>query len=221
MTEQRRYRYRITFAKMPGMRFTSTLDLHRAWERTLRRAGVPLVYTQGYNPKPRINLGSALPLGYTSNSELVDIWLEQETQPDELLEDLRRVAPPGLNIMALERVEAREASLQSQITAADYHVEIDVPTPLEDLHSSIKTLLAKETLPRKRRGKDYDLRPLIESLEIDQENARGIVISMRLAAREGATGRPDEVLLALGLDPTCARINRTRLVLAKQVTSDP
>ena len=60
------------------MRFTGHLDLHRAWERTFRRAGLPLAYSQGFNPHPRLNLASALPLGFTSEGEVIDVWLEQD-----------------------------------------------------------------------------------------------------------------------------------------------
>ncbi len=70
-------RVRILFAKTDAMRFIGNLDLHKAWERSCRRAGLPLAYSQGYNPQPKLNLASALPLGFTSQAELIDIWLEQ------------------------------------------------------------------------------------------------------------------------------------------------
>jgi len=66
-------RIRVKFAKTEPMRFTSHLDLYRAWERLLRRADVPLVFSQGYNPRPRIQLAAPLPLGITSNCEIIDI----------------------------------------------------------------------------------------------------------------------------------------------------
>lgn len=206
-------RYRITFSKTSDMRFTSHLDTHHAWERTLRRAQVPLVYSQGFNPRPRISLGTALPLGCTSECELVDIWLEEECSPEDLLQDLRRVAPLGLHIKAVERVEKRQPSLQTQVIAVEYEVYIDPAPILEELCSSVQTLLDAETLPRQRRGKDYDLRPLIEAIEVIQDNVEGPQLRMRLAAREGATGRPEEVLLALNLDPTLTRSHRTRVIL--------
>ena len=88
---QRPMRVRITFAKTDAMRFTGHLDLHRAWERTFRRAGLPLAYTQGFSPHPRINLASALPLGFTSERELVDIWLEQELPASAVTAALERL----------------------------------------------------------------------------------------------------------------------------------
>ena len=206
-------RYRITFAKTPAMRFTSHLDTHHAWERMLRRARVPIVYSQGFNPRPRISLGTALPLGCTSECELVDVWLEEECSPADLLQDLRRVAPLGINIIAVERVEKRRPSLQTQVIAVEYEVYIDQAPTLEELRSSVQMLLDAETLPRQRRGKDYDLRPLIEAIEVIADSGEGPQLKLRLAAREGATGRPEEVLRALNLDPALTRSHRIRMIL--------
>ena len=101
MTETIRYRYRLRFAKTIDLRFTGHLDLHRALERTLRRASLPLAYTQGFNPRPRLNLASALPLGFASECELADFWFEEELSADQILADLQLASPPGLQILAL------------------------------------------------------------------------------------------------------------------------
>lgn len=77
-------RLRLTFAKTDAMRFTGNLDLHRTWERTIRRAGLPLAYSQGFHPQPRLNLASALPLGFTSQFEMVDVWLENEMPLEQI-----------------------------------------------------------------------------------------------------------------------------------------
>src|SRR3990170_1276370 len=90
-------RYRITFGKTEAMRFTGHLDLHRTWERTFRRAGVPLAYSEGFNPHPKINIGAALPLGCLSRGDLIDAWLERALDPEEIAAALRRSAPPGID----------------------------------------------------------------------------------------------------------------------------
>lgn len=214
MSQSQRFRYRISFVKGSAIRFTSHLDLHHAWERTLRRARIPLVYTQGFNPRARLNLSPALPLGCTSGCELADIWLTRECSPELITKDLRHVAPTGMEILAVNRVDNRQPSLQKQVIAVEYEVNIDPAPPIEELRSSVQSLIKAKTLPRNRRGKDYDLRPLLEALEIECVEGGNPQIKMRLAAREGATGRPEEVLLELGLDPTLARSHRTRLILA-------
>jgi len=77
MTQMNRQRLRITFAKGETLKYISHLDLARAWERALRRAGVPLAYSQGFNPRPKMAFAAALPVGYTATAEMVDILLEK------------------------------------------------------------------------------------------------------------------------------------------------
>jgi radical SAM-linked protein len=203
-------RYRLKFKKTAGMRFTGSLDVQRALERMLRRARLNVAYTRGFNPHPRLSLGAALPLGLTSDCELADLWLEGDQGPEAMLADLRKAQPPGLEMLELAGVPEGEPSLDSQIVAAEYLAEIEYAQSEREIGERANALLAAEGLPRVRRGKPYDLRPLIEELE---PASAGTAVRMRLASREGATGRPDEVLLALGLDPTAAQIRRTRLFL--------
>jgi radical SAM-linked protein len=208
MTDSQRHRYRLTFAKGDPMRFTGHLDLHHTWERMLRRAGAPVAHTQGYNPRQRISLGLALPLGFTSECELIDVWLDELMPPEKLQVYLNCTAPPGLLIQAVQIVDQREPSLQKQMLAATYEVFLDQDAAPPDLSARVQDLMQCSELPRQRRGKDYDLRPLIEALEVGQANRSSTALHMRLAAREGATGRPEEVLLSLDLDPHTARIHR-------------
>src|SRR5512145_2496762 len=105
-------RIRITFAKTTAMRYTGHLDLYRTWERTMRRARLPLAYTQGFRPHPRINLASALPLGFTGEREVVDIWLEQELPVDHIVEALQDASPPGLQVLEVESLDAKAPTLQ-------------------------------------------------------------------------------------------------------------
>jgi radical SAM-linked protein len=195
------------------MRFTGHLDLHRAWERMFRRAGLPLAYSQGFHPQPKINLAAALPLGFTSESEIVDTWLEGELPLSELKYALRGAAPPGVDIHHLEVVDLRLPALQTQVRSAEYLVTLLDPAP--ELDARLVALLAAEALPRERRGKPYDLRPLVEAAEIRPPDDAGRArLFFRLAAREGATGRPEEVLDVLGVPIEAARVHRTRLIFA-------
>lgn len=214
MAETPRIRYRIRFAKLPAMRFTGHLDLHRTWERTLRRAGLPLAYSQGFSPHPRIHLASALPLGYTSDCELADVWLEQDWQPEAILQALRLAAPPGLGIDSASRIPAPEPALQQQVRAAEYRVRLEAAAA-EGIEARVRTLVQSSSLPRTRRDKPYDLRPLIEELGVVRQVDDSTWLVMRLAARESATGRPEEVLLAMGLDPAAHESRRTRLYMAE------
>jgi radical SAM-linked protein len=201
MADRETYRYRIRFTKGEAMRYTGQLDLQRTWERTVRRAGQPLAYTLGFKPRPRLNLGEALPLGITSH-------------PQELLSSLRAAAPPGLTFRVAAAVPAGEPPLQGQILSGRYRAELAQALPLEALRSQVQMLLGRREVVRQRRGKSYDLRPLLEALEACETPGDGPALEMQLSLREGATGRPDEVLLALSLDPACAHVHRQALIMA-------
>jgi radical SAM-linked protein len=206
MTEEARVRYRLHFHKTEAMRFTGHLDLHRALERTIRRAGLPLAYSRGFSPHPRLQLAAALPLGFVSRAEIADLWLEQPVEPPDVLARLQAAAPPGMHFLEAQVAPADEPALQRQVTASTYTVRLTDPLP-PDLDDRVRSLLAAPTVLRQRRGKAYDLRPLIAHLE---HQGRGRLL-MRLSARDGATGRPDEVLEALGLDPLAADVERVSL----------
>jgi radical SAM-linked protein len=211
MTDDARFRYRISFTKDEAQRYTSHLDLQRAWGRLLRRAGLPTLYSKGFNPRPRLQLSTALPLGCTSEYELADIWLTEDLPCSEIHERLQQSAPPGTRILNVSTVSLNEAAISNQIDAVSYRVQIDPDGTEEELATSISGLLQRDAIQRERRGKTYDLRPLIEELELVMTRAESPSINMRLTAKEGATGRPEEVLLALDLDPARAKIHRTDL----------
>jgi len=206
MTDQDRVRYRLRFHKTEAMRFTGHLDLHRALERTIRRSGLPLAYTRGFSPHPRLQLAAALPLGFVSRAEVADLWLELPLAAPDVLSRLQAAAPPGMNFLEAQVAPANEPALQQQVTGATYTVLLAGPPPA-DLDERVRSLLSAPSLLRQRRGRPYDLRPLIGTLE----HQGGGRLAMHLAAREGATGRPDEVIEALGLDPLSADIERTSL----------
>jgi radical SAM-linked protein len=209
-------RYRATFHKTEAMRFTSNLDLHRTLERTLRRAGLPLAYTLGFHPHPRLTLASALALGCTSEAELADFWLEEALPSDEVLARCQRASPSGIQVTGLSPVPLEGPALPTLVAAAEYEARLDPAGSPPDIAARVEDVMRQATIPRVRREKAYDLRPLIETLEVECQPHGGAVLRMRLAAREAATGRPEEVLLALDVEPAGARIHRTRLYLAER-----
>lgn len=214
------YRVRVAYAHHDGLRYVSHLEMHLVWERTLRRAGLPLAYSQGFSPHPRLHLASALPLGFLSRCELADFWLEYPAgahAPDleALSRQIQSAAPPGLEIQRVEPVSLNAPALQTQVRSAEY-----LALPLDPLDPAllaerVAQLLATDSLPRQRRGKAYDLRPLVEAVEVHEGTGGRPALFTRLAAREGATGRPEELLDALGFDPTAFRVERVRLVLTE------
>lgn len=205
-------RIRITFSKTHAMRYTGHLDLHRAWERTIRRAGLPLTYSQGFHPQPKLNLACALPLGFTSECEIVDVWLDGELVMKEIEASLACALPPGIYIHRVEEVDAHAPALQTRVQAAEYQVVLLDALP--DLQERLTKVLSAASIPRERRGKSYDLRPLIEDIHSLPNEPDGLAhLAMRLAAREAATGRPEEVLAELGVEIEAARVHRVKLFI--------
>jgi len=205
-------RVRITFSKLGALRYTGHLDLHRLWERAMRRADLPLSYSQGFHPQPKISLASALPLGFSSRGEMLDVRFNEEIPTDEIASRLKDNLPPDIQITRVEIVDEREPALQTQVLSAAYHVQLTEPVDGSELKQKAKALMESASLPRERRGKFYDLRPLIETLVVILESDEKISLQMKLAAREGATGRPEEVLNALGIEPEYTRVERTELI---------
>ena len=200
-------RIRITFAKLGALRYTGHLDLHKLWERAARRAELPLAYSQGFHPQPKMNIAAALPLGFSSRCELLDMRLEHDIPLDGLREKLQGTLPTGIQVMVVENVADSAPTLQTEVLSAEYEVVLTEASFSYEMKRQIESVMATESIIRTRRGKEYDLRPLIEDLHILNDK-----IFMKLAAREGATGRPEEVLDVLGIAFEETRIERTRLI---------
>jgi radical SAM-linked protein len=208
-------RIRVTYTKGPSLRFTGHLDLQRLWERLLRRTRLPVRYSEGFHPRARLNLASALPLGFVSQEELLDFWMDEPLPLPEIQERLQAEAPPGLEVLSVRAVDLREAALQTQMHASEYIVTFFDPQNPEELRGKIKTLLAEDEIIRRRRKKTYDLRPLILKLEVTELPDEGPGLIMHLLAEPGTTGRPDEVLDELGYPNTAYLVTRTNLFLNK------
>jgi radical SAM-linked protein len=205
-------RIRVEFSKTEAMRFTSHLDLYRAWERLLRRAEFEMVFSQGYNPRPKIQLAAPLALGITSRAEIIDFWLS--SGPDEI-ESIKarliKAQPPGIDVQQAEFVDPKSPPLQKKVAAAEYLIDLldDVP----NLESRISLLLDADTIMREKRGKFYDLRPLIQELSTFQSGPHSSnQIFTRLNSQDSGTGRPEEVLLALDIQPQDTLIERISLI---------
>ena len=214
------YRMRLTFGKGGAARYISHLDLARALERSLNRAGLPVAYPQGFNRRPRLSLAAALPLGYTSEAEVADVWLSETVAPALFLERLRATVAPGISVLAAVEVPLNAPSLQQQVAEAEYRVEFLDPVVEADLRAKVAEMLAAATFVRERfrpkeRGQTVDLRPLIIGLQVAHEGETEPTLLLRLVHTANQTGRPDDVLAALGFDPLATRVHRLALHFAK------
>ena len=209
--KERKQRLRITFAKGEEIKYISHLDVMRLWERALRRANIPLLYSKGYNPRPKISIAAPLAVGFTGDRELMDLILERPVSPLDFATSVRKQLPSGITLSEVEEVYGALPSLQSQVRSAEYHVIVEAREPAEQIQGRLGALLSSARLPRERRGKKYDLRPLIQKLWLEEKAEEEYVLGMRLRTGEHGTGRPDEVLAELGLVELVKAIERTQL----------
>ncbi len=208
MSEQPQ-RLRITFGKLGSQKYVGHLDLAKTWERILRRAEISLSYSQGFNARPKMQLATALPLGITSECEILDIWLDHPLPIQGLAEHLMAVSPPGLPIYRIEEVPAKAPALQTLLVSSVYLMTPKDPVDVDDLRRRVDDLMIQSEILRTRRDKPYDLRPLIYSLTVNDQGQ----IRAELALSEQGTGRPDELLAALGLPELASDVHRLEIKL--------
>jgi len=212
-------RMRVTFATDDSVKYVGHLDMARAWERAIRRARLPLAYSQGFNPQPRLHFAAALPVGFTGQAELVDVFLNEALAPADFLARLNPALPVGIRLIAAEPVPRQWPALQAVIRAARYRVEVETAIADEAFVGQLATFMARSEVWReRRRGPEvvrYDLRPLVEALRYTGRCALGQSFEAVLRAEPGATGRPDELLAELGYETALRRITRLALVLAE------
>jgi len=209
-------RLRITFAVTGSACYIGHLDLARAWVRALRRLQLPVAYTHGYNPRPRLSIAAPLPVGFAGEQELLEALFDSPVDPQALTQRLLSELPNGLALRGIEKVSLQAPPLPSQVIAADYVVSFFEPPPT-DLPQRVEHLMATASIPftRIRQGKKthFDLRPRILKAQVPRRDGQAILI-LRLAHGPGGAARPEDVLEALGLEVGNARITRTGLVLA-------
>ncbi|MCY4539935.1 MAG: TIGR03936 family radical SAM-associated protein [Chloroflexi bacterium] len=206
-------RLRITFGKSGPLKYTSSLDVAKIWERVLRRAGLPILYTRGFNTRPRIQLAMPLPLGITSDCEILDIALRKtiDLQTEVLAQDLLQVAPAGLSIHRIQDIDLRESTMQSRITSAEYLVSfLDAVNP-GLLDQRIDDLLERKTIVveriRKRKRSVMDLRPLIIDLRVDRNSN----LIAHLSVGDRGNLRPDQLIEQMGLSEYHHTVHRFNL----------
>ena len=144
-------RIRIRYAKRGPLRFTSHRDFARAFERALRRANVPIAFSQGFTPHPKISYASAAPTGVASEAEYLEIGLQAEVDPDELKRALDAALSPGLDI--LEAVEAHGGNLAERIDASQLADRSARMSTQRWLRRRSDAFLAAEEVPVKRMTK--------------------------------------------------------------------
>jgi radical SAM-linked protein len=231
------HRIRITFARGPDLKYITHLDMMRFWERALRRANVPLAYSEGFSPHPQISLAAPLAVGTTSDAELMDVYLSAPMAPGDLIKAVMAKVPAGVSIVAAREVGMALPALQADVRFADYTVEVDLTTPYEqpevsepppaarshdEAQLAVDRFLAAAAIPWEHKRQDevrsYDIRAQVADLKLAAAEGDRVTITMRLKNDNTGSGRPEQVAAALGLPPP-ARIHRTKLILESDAAS--
>ncbi len=199
------------------MKFISHLDIIRLWERALRRAQIPVAYSEGFNPHPRISLAAPLAVGVTSETELMDVFITKLVSPHWFTSMASRQLPPGIEILGVYQMAPTMPSLQSQVRQVEYVIEVETEKEEKDIELAISSLLSAERLPwhhlRDTGQRSYDLRALIDDLWLIDWHHAYCTIGMRLRCDSSGSGRPEQVASALGFAHYPQSIHRTRLIL--------
>jgi radical SAM-linked protein len=187
-----RYRYRFRFSKTGRVRFLGHLDLARTLMRALRRARLPLVYSQGFNPKPRVQFGPALPLGFQSRGEYFDLETSVRLDAEVILERVNAALPEGIRAEALREIAASVPSLGEAIRAARYRVEFEGPGDAADRVARFRER-GPVTIVSDRKGRTATFALDRELLDLEAAGERAWRLTLAVRG-DGASVRPEEVV---------------------------
>jgi len=207
----------VTYSRGEELKYISHLDIMRLWHRALRRAGMPVAYSQGFNPQPRISIAAPLAVEVTSEGELMDVFLERRVSLDFFSKVVSGELPRGMEIVGLKESWPRLPSLQSQLRFAEYRVQVECERDPQAVNEAIRALLEKESLPWEHaRGGSmhrYDLRLLIDDIWVIGHRRSEYTLGMRLRNGPSGSGRPDQAILAIGFTEPAKSIHRTKLIM--------
>ncbi len=210
-------RLRIRFCRGQELKFISHLDIMRLWQRALHRARIALAYSEGFSPHPRISLAAPLPLGVTSEAELMDIFCAKLVSPHFFTKALSQQLPSGIEILQVYQLSLNMPSLQSQVRYVEYKVEVETEKEPKDIEAALTSLLSLKHLPwqhqRDTGTRHYDLRALVDDLWLIDRQHLSCTIGMRLRCDNSGSGRPEQVTTALSFTHHPHSIHRTRLIL--------
>ncbi|MCO5200524.1 MAG: TIGR03936 family radical SAM-associated protein [Chloroflexi bacterium] len=208
-------RIRVWFRKGDRVRYISHLDVLRFWERAIRRAELPLSYSQGFTPHPKLAFASPLPVGFTAEREVMDVTLDERVPIDEFARRLRVESTEDLAVVAVEEVALNAPPPQAAMLWADYSMAMPGLQPAE-AEAAIQQFNQRETIPwREERGeriREYDLRTATAWLRWRPADG-GVVLSMRMQADQLLTARPEAIAAALFPGQECGPIIRDGIVL--------
>ncbi len=211
---------RLEYTKLGKVRFTGHRDVARIWERALRKAGLPIAYTEGFSPRPKLSFGLALPTGYESHSEFLDVHLAPDrgdidgVDIAELPARLSEALPVGMDTIAAAQVPRGTLSLQQAVTSCEWRIDT-VDTDRAEATIWMERILSAPSLvvTRERKGKEVidDLRPQVFHLSIDDPgpDRTGVSIGAQLGTQPRVL-RPTELLRVVEPPLDAAKVTRMK-----------
>ncbi len=203
---------RIRFSKTGKVRFVSHRDVARLFERALRKLRLPVAYSEGFSPRPKLSFGLALSVSHESEAEYLDVELQELPDLEGLPQALTAALPDGIDVIGVAALDQGTASLQQAIVSCTWRIEL-VGAPETEVTAAVAETLASPELPleRVRKGKTAvaDVRPAILDLEVEGPTEDGVQLVAELAT-ESVSLRPSELVKVLGIERlTEGRVWRT------------
>ena len=204
----------IRFGKQPRLRFISHLDLQRFFQRAVNRTGLPIAYSQGFNPHPVMSFGSALALGWTSEYEVIDIKLSAPMGRKRTEDAIRAALPEDMPVLEVRMIEDRHPAPMAQVRMSDYRVTLEGEGAAATL-KQIASFMERDEVPvvkkTKSGEKEINARPLV----IDMRPVEG-GFEARLMLTERESVKPELIVAKLaemaGVEPPQARVHRLSLL---------
>ncbi|MBM7623105.1 TIGR03936 family radical SAM-associated protein [Sporohalobacter salinus] len=194
---------RAKMAKGDEVKFISHLDLMNTLTRALRRARIPIKFSQGYNPRPAISFGSALAVGIVSQCEYIDFELKTDFSVEKFKKDLNQELPTGIEILKAREIPVNTKSLMAKINAARYRIEMKTENIIDENEAKemLADFLAKDEIMivRKRRNKsdrEFNLRPMVFELKLLDVMEKRIVIEALIQTGSSGNLRTEELVRA-------------------------
>lgn len=194
-------KYRIRFSKENNLKYLSHLEIIKTVERAIRRGGLTMMYSEGFHPHPKLSFGPALAVGISSSDEYLDLELVNDYEPEHLKNELNRVLPQGLRIMAVKKITAHHPlkSLNAVINRAAYKVEVKVsPEMFEGIKSQLDQFLAATEIQIERVTKEgqkvVNIRPWLHNLSTEKINDN--ILAVHIIGEIGSGGhlRPEDII---------------------------
>ena len=216
------------FKRSTPLRFLSHLDQQRLFQRAFRRANMPVEYSQGFNPHPRMSFALAMSVGLTSDGEYGEVIVSEDIDVETFISRMNQVLPNGLEITAAKICDAGVGSLSAALYKSIYRIRINVVpgTDLAALAAAIESYLALPQIliqKRNKKGKyvEKDIRPFIESIAVfaDPETDK-VNVKMTLIYIEQQCVKPEQILESINnqkcaiflIDPTI-EVHREKLLI--------